>query len=416
MIVLPLAHNEASMKSRILQAVGIALLLGSATILPGAPLSSTGAQAATVRPVVGKPLQQAISLANAGKGAAAMAKIHEAESAGKLTASEQSAIAQTRNFVAVKTGSGGGSLGCKAKFATDYNAGRYRDVVGADAACLRKSGGLDFQSQVIVAQAYYLSGDYSTAIRQLRGLGNSEQVLSLLMSAAAKAGDRQTEGDVAERLILQGQTKYWTYLLTAADATPKMTDHLNLDIYRVRYLTGNMRNAEDYETMTQLALEFHLSTEALTVVQKGFAVKLLQGERDQRLLNLAQTQGQKDTAGLANLQKQANASKDGDALVSYGENLWGRGQYADALSAIQAGIGKGHLSKPDEAQLTLGIAQVSAGQKDAALKTFGGVRSTPAAQMVARLWTVYARSGGTAKLGSPGGATEQPAGNGKKRR
>jgi hypothetical protein len=401
------------MNSKILQAVGVALLLGSAAMLPPvAPLVST-AQAATARPAVGKPLQAAVALANAGKGAAAMAKVHEAESVSKLTGSEQSLIAQTKQFIAAKTGAGGSSLGCKAKFATDYNAGRYKDVVGADAACLRKSGGLDFSSQVIVAQAYYLMGDYATAIKLLRGLGNSDQVLSLLMSAAAKSGDTQTEGLVAERLILQGQSKYWTYMLAAADRAPKLTDHLNLDINRVRYLTGNMRNAEDYELLTQLALEFHLPAEALAVAQKGFELKLLQGERDTRLLNLAQIQAQKDTANLPNLQKKANAGKGGDDLVSYGENLWGRGQYADAVNSIAAGIKKGGLSKPEEAQISLGIAQLSAGQKDVALKTFADVKGTPAAQTVAHLWSVYARSGGNA---SANNKSAPSAGDGKKRR
>jgi len=401
------------MNSKILQAVGVVFLLGSGAMLPTtAPLVST-AQAATARPAVGKPLQEAVSLANAGKGAAAMAKVHEAESVSKLTGSEQSLIAQTKQFIAAKTGAGGSSLGCKAKFATDYNAGRYKDVVGADAACLRKSGGLDFSSQVIVAQAYYLMGDYATAIKLLRGLGNSDQVLSLLMSAAAKSGDTQTEGLVAERLILQGQSKYWTYMLAAADRAPKLTDHLNLDINRVRYLTGNMRNAEDYELLTQLALEFHLPAEALAVAQKGFALKLLQGERDTRLLNLAQTQAQKDTANLPNLQKKANAGKTGDDLVSYGENLWGRGQYNDAVNAIQGGISKGGLSKPDEAQISLGIAQLSAGQKDAAIKTFADVKGTPAAQSVAHLWSVYARSGGAA--GAASNKSAPSAGDGKKR-
>jgi tetratricopeptide (TPR) repeat protein len=403
------------MKSKILQAVGVTLLLGAATL----SLAPTGtiisfAQAATVRPAVGKPLQAAIALANAGKGAAAMAKVHEAESAGKLTGQEQAAISQTKNFIAAKTGAGGSALGCKAKFATDYNAGRYRDVVGGDAACLRKGGGFDFQSQVIVAQAYYLMGDYGTAIKLLRGLGNSEQVLSLLMSAAGKAGDTQTEGQVAERLILQGQSKYWTYMLAAADAVHGLTDHENLDIYRIRYATGNMRNSEDYELLTQLALELHFPAEAVVVAQKGFALKILQGDRDMRLLNLAQTQAQKDTANLPNLQKQANASKTGDALVSYGENLWGRGQYDDAVNAIQAGIKKGGLSKPDEAQISLGIAQLSAGHRDEALKTFGGVKGDPGAQMVAHLWGVYARSGGTAAVANSGSSSPQQ-GNGKKR-
>jgi tetratricopeptide (TPR) repeat protein len=404
------------MRSKILQAVGVALLLGAAAVSPvstGTFFSS--AQAATVRPAVGKPLQAAIALANAGKGTAAMAKVHEAESVGKLTAPEQAAISQTRNFIAAKTGAGGSALGCKAKFATDYNAGRYRDVVGADASCLRKGGGFDFQSQVIVAQAYYLMGDYGTAIKLLRGLGSSEQVLSLLMSAAGKAGDTQTEGQVAERLILQGQSKYWTYMLAAADAVHGLTDHENLDIYRIRYATGNMRNSEDYELLTQLALELHFPAEAVAVAQKGFALKILQGDRDMRLLNLAQTQAQKDTANLPNLQKQANASKTGDALVSYGENLWGRGQYDDAVNAIQAGIKKGGLSKPGEGQLSLGIAQLSAGHRDEALKTFGGVKEDPGSQTVAHLWMVYARSGGTAAV-SNGSSSSPQQGNGKKRR
>jgi hypothetical protein len=401
------------MKSKILQAVGVALALGAAALSPvssGTFVSS--AQAATVRPAVGKPLQAAIALANAGKGAAAMAKVHEAESVGKLTGSEQAAISQTKNFIAVKTGAGGSSLGCKAKFANDYNAGRYRDVVGGDAACLRKSGAFDFQSQVIVAQAYYLLGDYGTAIKLLHGLGNSDQVLSLLMSAAAKAGDTQTEGQVAERLLLQGQSKYWTYMLAAADATRGLTDHENLHIYRIRYATGNMRNAEDYELLTQLALELHFPTEAVAVAQKGFALKILQGDRDTRLLNLAQAQEAKDTANLATLQKQANASKNGDLLLQYGEDLWGRGQYADALNAIQAGIKKG-ASKAPEAQLSLGVAQLSGGQKDAAIKTFAGIKGDPPAEAVARLWSVYARSGGTATMAS-NSANPAPAAGGKK--
>jgi hypothetical protein len=256
-------------------------------------------------------------------------------------------------------------------------------------------------------------GDYTTAISRLRGLGNSDQVLSLLMSAASKAGDTQTEGQVAERLILQGQAKYWTYMLAAADSTRGLTDHENLDIHRIRFATGNMRNAEDYELMTELALQLHFPTEAVGVAQKGFDTKTLQGDRDARLLSKAQADAAKDTANLPNLQKQANAAKTGDLLVQYGENLWGRDQYADAFTAVDAGVNKGGLNKPEDAKISLGITQLSAGKRDAALKTFGAVKGTPAAQAVAHLWSVYARSGGTANSGHSTPAA--PAGNSKKR-
>jgi hypothetical protein len=251
-------------------------------------------------------------------------------------------------------------------------------------------------------------GDYGTTIRMLRNMGESDQVLSLLMSAAGKQGDTQTEGQVAERLILKGQSKYWTYLLASADATRGLSDHANLDIYRVRYLTGNMRSKDDYELMTQLAIQLKFPTEAQTVAQKGFDVKMLEGDRDTRLLNLAKTQAAKDTANLATAEKQANTAKTGDALVQYGENLWGYGKYQDAANAIQAGIKKGGLSHPNDANIALGIALLSSGQRDPALKAFGSVKNEPAAETVAHLWTIYARSGGTAK--SAAAATGQAGG------
>jgi len=377
-----------------LQAFAIAFGLASVAAIVTAPMLSVTAEAATVRPAVGKPLQAAVSLANSGSGAAAMAKVHEAESVPNLTASEQSAISQTRNYVSAKTGAGGGAVGCKTKFANDYSANRFHDVVGEDADCLRKSGGYDFQSQVVVAQAYYQMGDYDTAIRMLKGLGDNDQVLSLLMSAAGKSGDTQTEGQVAERLILKGQTKFWTYLLAAAEGGKRLTDHQLLNVYRVRLATGNMRSGEDYETAAQLALEFGFSTEAQNIAQKGIDAKLLSGDRDMRLVNLAKTQAAKDAAGLADAQKKAAAAKNGDALVKLGEDLWGYGKYPDAINAIQAGIKKG-VSNPNDANMALGVALLSSGQKDAAVRAFGAVKGDPGSEAVASLWTVYARAGGT---------------------
>jgi hypothetical protein len=227
------------------------------------------------------------------------------------------------------------------------------------------------------------------------------------MAAAGRAGDTQTEGQVAERLILKGQTKYWTYLLTSAQGG-RLTDPELLDVYRVRLATGNMRNADDYETMAQLALELGFPTEGLNVVQKGFDAKVLQGERDQRLQTLAQTQAAKDTAGLAKTQQLAQASKNGDLLVKYGENLWGRGEFPEALDAVSAGLKKG-VTHANDANLTLGIVSNSAGQKDAALRAFAAVKGDPGAEAAARVWTVFVRSGG--KAGSSGASDDQSNSN-----
>jgi hypothetical protein len=379
------------MKTRHLRALAAALLLSGASMAAVVVIAPQTAQAATVRPAVGNPLKEAVQLAGSGNGSAAMAKVHEAESVGGLTAGEQQAIAQTKEYVAAKTGAGGSATGCKAKFANDYNAARYSDAI-ADADCLRKSGGMSGEDDLIVAQAHYLKGDYAEAIRELRGLGDSPQVLELMLSAAYKSGDSGSMRDVLEQLVSSGKTQYWGNLLTSAENTKGLQDHQTLDIYRLRFLTNSMRNQDDYMLTAQLALLIGSPQEAANVVQKGIDAKVLSGDRTMRLLNLAKSQAAKDAAGFAATQKADDAARTGDADVKLGEEYWGFGRYSDALSAIQSGIKKG-VTDQANAQTRLGQAYLGAGQKDAAERAFNAAgKDGGDAQVVAHLWAIYTRT------------------------
>ena len=202
------------MVSQQFRALAVGLLLTTASVAGGSLAMTTTAEAAA-RPQVGKLLQQAIDLAKSGSTSAASSKVQQAEAVGGLTPGDQQAIAQVKSFIAAKSGSG--ATGSKAKFAADYNAGRYAQVVGPDAEELRKAGQYDAQAQLIVAQAYYLMGNYQQAIKLLSGL-SGETAQGLLMSAAHKSGDTVAEQKAAEHLILGGQPKYWTYMLAGADA------------------------------------------------------------------------------------------------------------------------------------------------------------------------------------------------------
>lgn len=375
------------MASQKFRALAAAFALSTAAVAAGSIVLPTAAEAAA-RPAVAKALQSAIELAKAGNTGAASAKVREAEAVGGLTSGDQQAIEQVKSFIAAKSGTG--ATGSKAKFANDYNAGRYAQVVGPDADELRKAGQYDANSQLIVAQAYYLMGNYSQAIRLLSGMGG-DTAQSLLMSAAAKSGDTAAEMKAAERLILNGQSKYWTYMLAGADNTRGLTDHETLDIARVRLLTGNMRNAEDYQLAAELAIQYGLPTEAAAISKKGVDAKLLLDARSQRLVNLAQTNAAKDVANLPNLTKAANAAKNGDLLVKLGENLTGMGKAKDAIGTIQAGIKKG-VTDANDAQMRLGQAYLAAGQKDQAVRAFNAVKGDAKAEMVAHVWSLYART------------------------
>ena len=91
-----------------LRAVSIALLLGTATLgldsLAGHSYVIGTAEAASVRSVVGKPLQQAQDLAAKGDYKGALAAVNQADSAANKTADETKIIDQMRNYVMAKSG------------------------------------------------------------------------------------------------------------------------------------------------------------------------------------------------------------------------------------------------------------------------------------------------------------------------
>ncbi len=372
------------MISRNFRAVAATLFLSAATVALSTTAMMSPADAAA-RPAVGKLLQQAIDDAKNGSIGAANAKVSQAEAVGGLTPGDQAAIEQVKNFISAK--SGGGATGAKAKFAVDYNAGRYAAVVGEDAEGLRKAGQYDGQSQLIVAQAYYLMGNYPDAIRMLKGM-SGDTAQTLLMAAAAKSGDSAGEMQAAEHLVMSGQSKYWTYLLTGAESTRGLSDHQNLDILRLRLATGNMRGVEDYQTATELALEAGDTGGAQDIAQKGIAAKVLTDARSQRLAGLASAAAAKDAATLP---AQIAAAKTGDAQIKIAEKQYGFGKYPDAIATIQSATAKGVTNK-NAAAILLGQAQIGAGNKDAAIHAFNQVSGDPKATMIAHIWTVYART------------------------
>src|SRR5690242_619876 len=151
-------------------------------ILCGAVLGTASAvSAATVRPQVGNPLKEAQSDAASGRCDAAKAKIREADGVGGKTGAESAVVSQMKQYVDVKCGSADSAVGAKAKFANDYNAGRYRAAI-EDGDLLRKFGALDATNMQIIAQAYYKLGDYAGCVNYIRrnfGSGAGQETLEL---------------------------------------------------------------------------------------------------------------------------------------------------------------------------------------------------------------------------------------------
>jgi hypothetical protein len=378
-----------------LRAVTTAFLLGTATLCGGAMILSAPADAA-VRASVGKPLQEAQKLAGEGNYKGAMAKVNEAEGVSGKSPEETKIINQMKDYLAVKSGDTSTPAGAKAKFANDYNAKKYKDVID-DSEALKKNGALDANSMQIIAQAYYLSGDKNGCLKYIKsnfGTNLNDTALTLQMRCAFDAGDEVTQRQALETLVAHtGKTEYWNDLLKMSEHGQGMRDHDTLDVYRLKLLTGTINGKDEYITLAQLAIQLKFPAEAEAVIEKGQAAKLLNDDRSNKLLALAKSQAAADVADMPKALAAANAEPKGDTLVKIGEDQWGQGKGKDAVATIKAGLAK-PLDDKNNAQIRLGMAYISAGQKAEAQKAFDAVKPaspTDKSVMVAHLWSLYAR-------------------------
>ena len=378
-----------------LRAVTTAFLLGTATVC-GAALVLSAPASAAVSAKVGKPLQEAQKLAGEGNYKAAMAKLNEAEAVPGKSAEENKIINQMKEFIAVKSGDTNTPAGAKAKFANDYNARKYKDVID-DGEALKKNNVLDANSMQIIAQAYFLSGDKNGCLKYIKnnfGANLNDTALTLQMRCAFDANDTVTQRQALETLVAHtGKTEYWGDLLKMSEHGTGMRDHDTLDVYRLKLLTGTINGKDDYIQLAQLALQLQYPAEAQAVLEKGMAAKLLTDDRSNQLLALAKTQAAADAASQAKAIAAAQAAPKGDPLVKIGEDQWGQGKAKDAVVNIKAGLAK-PVDDKNNAQIRLGMAYIAAGQKADAQKALDIVKaSSPTDQsaMVAHLWSLYAR-------------------------
>ena len=365
------------MFSQSFRAAAAAFVLGTAAFAAGTVGFTVTAEAAA-RPAVGRALQEAVRQAGAGNLSGARASVAQAEAVGGLTPGDRAAIDSVKSYIA-RAGSGGGGL------AGDYRAGHYSAVIAAG-----RRGGLSADDMVLVAQSYYLTHDYGGCTSYIRNnlSGGGENILQMLQRCAYENQDNDGQRYALEQLVSRtNKPEYWSSLLDAASGTKGLSDHGTLDVYRLKLMTGSLTKAEDYTLLAQLALQLGFAAESQSVIQKGLTAKIIPpGDRMTRLLNMATGQAGANAAAF----QKTLAGGNGDALVKLGEDAWGQGKFPDALKLIQAGIKKG-VSDKSNAQIRLGMALMSSGDKAGAVRAFASV-DDPKQKVIAHVWEIYART------------------------
>jgi len=336
------------------------------------------AQADGVRPVVGRPLQQAQALIAAQKYSAALAKLHEAAGVGGLTSYESLAINELR-------GEAAGDAGDYTQAAAAYQAalacgaappaqkpaliqaiaGLYDRAADTQKAIIWLNryiaeGGEDASTRALLPQLYFQAGDYTHAaqaetaeIAHNRATGQKplDTQWQLLAAAAQKSGDALAYQNALNDLLVNDPSPvYWASAISNLQGRPGFPDSLQLDIYRLRRATGTLTAPGDYEDYAERAILAGQPSEARAVIAQGFANHSLTDQTD---------------AG-----------------------------HAQRLQTLLASVQENHPDAPPETQLDQAIAAYEAGNTRAALATFnqiaGAANPANTEASLARLWAIRA--------------------------
>jgi hypothetical protein len=384
-----------------------------------ASLSFSAHGQTTMRPEIGKPLQQAGELLRAGKAREALGKVAEAERAGNITGPERTTIDRMKAAAAQRagdTGTAAVALESLASRAGGAELGQYAEQLASMYAQARNNAkATEWLNKAIAAgntggtvrqlQAYLQnnSGDYNAIARDAgNAVNNAEQAgrrpdegdLLRLADAQQRNGNTNAYVVTLEKLLLNYPKKdYWSAYLGRLPRKNGFSPRYELDVLRLRLSTGSLAKTEEFMEMAQLSLQAGLPSEAKRVVDQGYKLGVLgtgaEATRHQRLKDLVLKQEGEAGASLVRQTADATAEKEGDGLVKVGYAYVTMGEFDKGIGLIQQGITKGQLKRPEEAKLRLGMAQLqSAKTKATAAQTLRSVKGTDGAADIARLWTV----------------------------
>src|SRR6185437_2618714 len=204
---------------------------------------------------------------------------------------------------------------------------------------------------------------------------------------------------VIDKLVtLYPKPDYWLNALQPLIKMNVNDSHLQLDIYRLMFDVGVLKTPQQFGEMAELAYDAGYPGETVAVLQKGFAQNVFTEQRDvmryQHLLMTAMGKAQADQSSLSAQESKAQAAPSGDQLVGVGAAYLSYGQADKAVSAIQAGIAKGNLKRPEQATLLLGIAQLRAHDAAAAHRSFDKVASSSneGYAQLGKLWVLHSEN------------------------
>lgn len=197
------------------------------------------------------------------------------------------------------------------------------------------------------------------------------------------------------KLLLQSYPSkaYWAEVIPRVARQANFNVRLELDLYRLLEITGNLEDVTEYTDMASLALKNGLPAEALRVVElaykEGVFGKGSDAANHQKLRQQAQQKLNEDEKVLSAL---VQSAKDANAISSLADVYASQQKWDIAMTYYNKAIEMGGLRREAEVRLHAGVALSKLGKKEEAEKMWDKVQGEPTAIEVAQLWKIWQKA------------------------
>jgi tetratricopeptide (TPR) repeat protein len=254
---------------------------------------------------------------------------------------------------------------------------------------------------ILLSQGYYQTKQYDKALDNVKiaidmyetdGKLPKEQWYNLARFLYFDKGDVDNALDTLNTLLLYYPKKqYWVQASHLYGE--KKQDAKQLAMMETAYVQGMLDKGTDLVTMAYLYLNAEVPYPAAKVMEEGFKAGIIDDKsKNYELAGSAWRQAQETAKSIPMMEKAAAKSEDGELYARLGNLYLDGDQFDKSIEAIEKGLSKGGVKRPDQARLALGMAYFNKGDYSQARKTFRLAAKDERAEKYAQQWLKYIQS------------------------
>lgn len=254
---------------------------------------------------------------------------------------------------------------------------------------------------VLLAQGYYQLKDYDKALTNINiAIGDYEEKgripkeqwynLARFLYAEKNMNTEATE-TLRELITYYPKKQYWVQLSFMYSEQNK--EKLQLGAMETAYVQDMLEKDGEYRNMASLFLNAEVPYKASKVLEKGLKAEIVEdNSKNWELLAGALRQAQEVDAAIPAMEKAASKSDDGDLYARLGNIYLDADQNEKAIEAIEKGLSRGGVKRPDNARLVLGMAYFNTDQYTKAREAFRAAARDERSKKYADQWIQYMNS------------------------